>query len=123
MYMNRVTLCGFLGADARHSVTQSEKEVTRFSLATTKRYKEGEEWKDKTQWHDCVLYGTSVRVSPQALQKGAHLLIEGELTYRQYDRSIETDEGPIKVKWPVTEVIVHSIASLDRQSKQQEGAA
>jgi single-stranded DNA-binding protein len=38
MYMNRITLIGFTGHDAKAAATQTGKEVTRFSLATTKRY-------------------------------------------------------------------------------------
>jgi len=35
MYMNRITLIGFTGQDAKPAATQTGKEVTRFSLATT----------------------------------------------------------------------------------------
>jgi single-strand DNA-binding protein len=99
MYMNRVTLVGFTGGDAKHAATQSGREITRFSLATTKRYKSGNEWKDNTQWHDCVVYSASVKAA-ETIQKGEHLLIEGELAYREYERTIETDSGPVKVQWP-----------------------
>jgi hypothetical protein len=33
-------------------------------------------------------------------------------------RPIESDNGPMKVKWPVAEIIVHSIAALNRHTKQ-----
>ena len=98
MFINRITLAGFVGADARHSATQKGKEITRFSLATSKRHREGEQRKEKTQWHECVIYGGSMKHSEDAIQKGAHLLVEGELAYRKYDRTIETDGGPIKIK-------------------------
>jgi single-stranded DNA-binding protein len=57
MYMNRITLIGFTGQDAKAAATQTGREVTRFSLATTKRYQQDSEWKEKTYWHDCVVYG------------------------------------------------------------------
>jgi single-strand DNA-binding protein len=123
MFMNRIILAGFVGADARHLATQKGKQITRFTLATSKRYREGREWKERTQWHECVIYGESPRDSEDAIQKGAHLLIEGAVGYREYDRTIETEQGPIKVKWPITEVIVHSITPLDRQSESENGAA
>jgi Single-strand binding protein family len=40
MYMNRITLIGFTGQDAKAAATQTGKEVTRFSLAATKRYQQ-----------------------------------------------------------------------------------
>ena len=119
MYMNRVTLVGFAGAEAKHTNTQGGKGITRFSLATTKRYKSGNEWKDNTQWHDCVVYGTSPRAA-ETVRKGDHLLIEGEVQYREYERTVETPEGPVNVQWPKTEILVHSITRLDRSSKPQE---
>ena len=46
------------------------------------------------------------------------------MTYREYDRTIETESGPVRVKWPVSVVIVHSIEHLNRKSgKQERGAA
>ena len=78
MYMNRITLIGFTGQDARSSATQTGREVTRFTLATTKRYQQASEWKAKTQWHDCVVYGGYAPYAAK-LSKGAHIVIEGEL--------------------------------------------
>jgi hypothetical protein len=57
MYINRITLIGFAGQDAKAAATQTGREVTRFSLATTKRYQQDSEWKEKTYWHDFVVYG------------------------------------------------------------------
>jgi single-strand DNA-binding protein len=99
------------------------KEVTRFSLATTKRYQQDSEWKEKTYWHDCVVYGGYAPFAAK-LNKGAHIVIEGELTYREYNRTIET--GAVNVSWPVTEIVVDSITILNRkrrENNQSERAA
>jgi hypothetical protein len=45
-------------------------------------------------------------------------MIEGELSHREYECSIETDNGPFKVPWPVTEVVIDSVSVLDRKEKQ-----
>jgi single-strand DNA-binding protein len=125
MYMNRITLIGFTGQDAKAAATQTGKEVTRFSLATTKRYQQGSEWREKTYWHDCVVYGGYAPFAAK-LPKGTHLVIEGELTYREYNRTIETETGAVNVSWPVTEIVVDSITILNRkrrENNQSEGAA
>lgn len=119
MFLNRVILIGFTDKDAKHSKLPGGRGVTRISLATTRRYKEGEKWKKKTQWHDCVVYGASADFATN-VAKGAHLAIEGEITDREYERTIETSSGPVKVQWPVTEVVVHSIKPLDRKSNEDE---
>jgi single-strand DNA-binding protein len=125
MYMNRITLIGFTGQDAKTATTQKGKEVTRFSLATTKRYQQDSEWKEKTYWHDCVVYGGHAPFAAK-LKKGTHVVIEGELTYREYNRTIETESGAINVAWPVTEIVVDSITFLNtkrRENSPSGGAA
>jgi single-strand DNA-binding protein len=89
------------------------------SVATTKRYKDAEgTWHEKTQWHTCVSYGpTADQVA--AISTGTQVFIEGELMHREYHRTVETDSGPIKVPWPVTEVLVEFLSVLGRMQKQE----
>ncbi len=81
-----------------------------------------QQWQEKTQWHTCVAYGPLAEYAAK-LQTGAHVLIEGELVYREYERTIETAEGPVKVQWPVIEVVIESLKTLDRQAKDKGAAA
>jgi single-strand DNA-binding protein len=120
MYLNRVTLVGFTGRDAK-TATPGGKNITRLSVATTKRYKDAQDqWQEKTQWHSCVAYAGTADVCAK-IQTGTHVFIEGELTYREYERTIETDNGPVKVQWPVTEIVIETVKVLDR--KAEKGAA
>lgn len=117
MNLNRITLCGFTGRDAKTSTTQSGRNISRLSMATTKRHKDAnDEWQEKTQWHSCVAYGSTADYTAK-IPTGSHVFLEGELTYREYERSIETESGPIKVQWPVTEVVIESIHVLDRKDR------
>src|SRR3954452_6141379 len=124
MTINRVTLAGFSGKDARNSSTQNGKSMTKLSVATTKRYKDAEgNWQEKTQWHTCVAYGATAGYAAK-IQTGDHVFLEGELVYREYDRTIETETGPVRVQWPITELVIDSISVLDRREKEErEGAA
>jgi single-strand DNA-binding protein len=123
MNINRVTLVGFTGKDAKTSATQGGRTMTRLSVATTKRYKDAAgEWQEKTQWHDCVAYGPTGDYAAKIV-KGAHVMIEGELSHREYERTIETDNGPVKVLWPVMEVVIDSVSVLDRKEKQEKRGA
>jgi len=124
MNINRITIAGFAGKDARSNSAQNGKSRTRLSIATTKRYKDAEgHWKEKTQWHACVAYGLTAEYAAK-IQTGAHVFIEGELVYHEYERTIETETGPVKVPWPVTEIVIDAIFLLDRKDKQErKGAA
>ena len=72
-----------------------------------------------------MLYGAIAHFA-STLPKGSHILIEGELTYRDFERMIESETGATKLQWAVIEIVVESIKTLDRKRKtarQWEGAA
>ncbi len=96
----RTSLIGFTGQEPKTFATQSGKEITRLSVTTTRRYQQDSEWKEKTQWHECVLYGGAAQYAAH-LSKGTHVFIEGELTYREYTRTIESESGSVNVQWPL----------------------
>jgi single stranded DNA-binding protein len=100
MFLNRTTVIGFTGQESKTFATQSGKEITRLSVATTRRYQQGSEWKEKTQWHDRVFYGGAAQYAAN-FPKGTHVLIEGEWTHREYSRTVESESGPVNVQWPV----------------------
>ncbi|MBV8832618.1 MAG: single-stranded DNA-binding protein [Acidobacteriaceae bacterium] len=123
MNINRVTLVGFTGKNTRNSSTQNGRHITRLSVATTKRYKDpAGTWQEKTQWHRCVAYGPAAD-STAKIQTGTHVF-KGELVHREYERTVETENGPVKIQWPLTEIVIDAISVLDRKAKQgREGVA
>jgi single-strand DNA-binding protein len=123
MNINQITLIGFTGQDARNISTQNGRSMTKLSVATTKRYKDAEgTWQEKTQWHTVVGYGSAAEYAAK-IQKGTHVYVQGELVYSEYERTVETENGPMKVQWPVTQIVVDSISILDRKDKPEQGAA
>ncbi len=125
MNINRVTLAGFAENDARSSSTLYGRSITKLSIATTKRYKDAQQqWQEKTQWHDCVAYTGPVAEYAAKIQTGDHVFLEGELVYREYERTVETDNGPVKVPWPVAEIVIGTLSVIDRkQNREQKRAA
>ena len=82
--LNKVMLIGNLGKDAETRHTPSGTAVTNFSLATTSRYKDQMgEWRDRTEWHDIVLWKAE-NVAPY-LRKGKKVFIEGRLQTRSWE--------------------------------------
>lgn len=82
--LNKVMLIGNLGKDAETRHTPSGTAVTNFSLATTSRYKDQTgEWRDRTEWHDIVLWKAE-NVAPY-LTKGKKVFIEGRLQTRSWE--------------------------------------
>jgi single-strand DNA-binding protein len=112
--LNKVTLIGYTGKSVEQKYTQGGTAVARVSVATSKRFKKGEEWKSVTQWHDCVLFGKAAESSYiTGIQKGAQVFVEGELQHRKYQKTF----GKEKVEWPVTEIVVSSLKKLGKVEK------
>ena len=84
--LNQVTLVGRLGADPEVKETTSGTHFCNLSLATNERYKQGEEYKEKTQWHNIVVFQPALVESLEKYaKKGTTLFVQGALEYREYE--------------------------------------
>jgi single-strand DNA-binding protein len=103
--INKVILIGHLGRDAETAYTASQTAVTKFSVATNRRWKDQQtgEWKEETNWTNVVLW-RGENVAPY-LTKGKQVFVEGRLQTRSYD-----DKDGKKV-W-TTEVVAEDVILL-----------
>lgn len=116
--INEVTLLGNTGKDIEISHTKNGTAVAKFSLATSRRVKQGEEWKDQATWHNCVLYGKQAESSYVAeITKGTQLFVKGEIENRTYKRTL----GGTEVDWPVSEINVRELKKLGSKATQPKG--
>jgi single-strand DNA-binding protein len=83
--VNKVILIGNLGRDAETAFTASQIAVTKFSVATSRRWKDQAtgDWKEETDWTRVVLW-RGENVAPYLL-KGTQVYVEGRLQTRSYD--------------------------------------
>lgn len=83
--VNKVILIGNLGRDAETTYTPSQTAVTKFSVATSRRWKDQQsgEWKEETDWTRITLW-RGENVAPYLL-KGTQVYVEGRLQTRSYD--------------------------------------
>jgi len=112
MYLNRITLIGFLGSDAEVR-TANNSTLAVLSLATKSSYKDKKsgEYVSHTEWHRAIVWGKLAEYA-KTLTKGSHLQIEGELRSREYQDKKNGD-----AKRRVGEIRVDSILKLDRAEK------
>ncbi|HWZ36308.1 MAG TPA: single-stranded DNA-binding protein [Mucilaginibacter sp.] len=82
---NSVRLVGNLGMDPEVKTFDSNKKLTKLSLATSESYKneKGEKVTD-TQWHNLVIWGAQAQIAGDLLKKGDEIVIEGRLNNRSY---------------------------------------
>jgi single-strand DNA-binding protein len=114
--VNKVILLGHIGKDAETKYTQTGKARSTFTLATNyNRKDQSGEWKEETDWHNVVLWGSENVVN--FLTKGRQVYIEGRL----HTRSYEDREGQ---KRYATEVISDQLILLgDGRKKEEEKPA
>jgi single-strand DNA-binding protein len=83
--VNKVILVGHLGRDAETAYTASQVAVTKFSVATNRRWKDQQtgEWKEETNWTNVVLWRAE-NLAPY-LTKGKQVYVEGRIQTRSYE--------------------------------------
>jgi len=83
--VNKVILVGHLGRDAETKFTPSGVAMTKFSVATNRRWKDQQtgEWKEETDWANVVLWRQENLAN--YLTKGKQVFVEGRLQTRSYD--------------------------------------
>ncbi len=106
--VNKVILIGHLGRDAETKFTPGGAAVTRFSVATNRRWKDQQsgEWKEETDWSNIVLWRSENLAN--YLTKGKQVYVEGRLQTRSYE-----DKDGKKVY--ATEVVAEDVILLGGQ--------
>ena len=107
--VNKVILLGHLGKDAETRYTASGVPVSKFTLATNRRFKDSQtgEWKEETDWHNIILWRAE-NLAPY-LTKGKQVYIEGNLRTRSWE-----DKDDQKKRY-ATEIVVDEIILLGSQ--------
>ena len=118
MYLNRITLIGFMASDAERKAANATN-IAIFSLATKTSWKnDAGSWESRSEWHRCVAFGKLADFAG-SLTKGAHIAIEGELRSREYQRELTVGTQKATITQRVWEVRVDSVLKLDRAAKRE----
>ena len=113
--MNKVIIIGNLGQDPEMRYSASGNPMTRFSVATNRRYTTaGGEQREETEWFNCTAFGRLAETCNQYLTRGRQVYVEGRLSTRQYDRRDGTPGFSL-------DVIVTDMHLLGRRDEQPGG--
>jgi single-strand DNA-binding protein len=85
--VNKVILIGNLGRDPEIRRLNNGEQVCNLRLATTEtwRDKASGERKERTEWHQVVIFNDNLtRVAEQYLKKGSKVYVEGQLQTRKW---------------------------------------
>ena len=87
--VNKVILVGNLGADPEIRRLNSGDPVVNIRIATSEswRDKASGERKEKTEWHNVVIFNDGIaKVAEQYLKKGMKVYVEGQLQTRKWEK-------------------------------------
>ena len=89
--VNKVMLLGNLGRDPEVRTFPNGDSVCNFSIATSTSWKDkaSGEKKEKTEWHNIVMYRKLAEIAGEYLKKGSAVFVEGSLQTRKW----QTKEG------------------------------
>ena len=107
--LNKAILIGNIGKDFELRKTAAGSSIVNLTLATTRRYKDGQgQPHEETEWHSVVFFGKTAEIASQYLHKGSSVYIEGRLHTRKY-----TDKQGIERY--ATDIIGETLQFLDKK--------
>jgi single-strand DNA-binding protein len=113
--LNKCILIGRLGKDPELKFTTSGKAVTKFSLATSEKWKNKgtNEPMETTTWHNIVVWGEQGETVSKYIRKGSQVYVEGRISNREYD-----DKNGIRRY--TSEVVADRVIFLDSAERGEE---
>lgn len=106
--INQATLLGRVGKKSNHVFTNGS-EVTNLSIATSHKYVKDGEKKEKTMWHNVVLFSKLATIAKQYVNEGDLVFIQGEMDSQKY----QGKDGMERIKFVV---IGHQLRLIPRSN-------
>ncbi|MGD9479097.1 single-stranded DNA-binding protein [Shinella sp. G-2] len=98
--VNKVILIGNVGADPEIRRTQDGRPIANLRIATSETWRDRNsgERREKTEWHNVVVFSEPLcKVIEQYVKKGAKLYIEGALQTRKWQDQTGNDRYTTEV--------------------------
>lgn len=121
--VNKVILVGNLGADPEIRRLNSGDPVVNIRVATSEswRDKNSGERKEKTEWHNVVIFNDNLaKVAEQYLKKGMKVYVEGQLQTRKWQDQSGQDRYTTEI---VLQKFRGELQMLDARGQGGEGGS
>lgn len=110
--VNKAIIIGNLGRDPELKYTQSGAAVCNLNIATSEKFKSGEEWQERTEWHRVTVWGRQAENCEKYLEKGRQVYVEGRIQTREW----EDKDGNTR---HTTEIVANSVQFLKGSNASQ----
>lgn len=109
--MNRVILLGRLTRDPEQRQTQSGVEVSTFTLAVNRQFK-NKNGDYEADFIRCVAFNRTAQLIGQYLRKGSQCAVEGRIQTRNYEKDGQ--------RYYVTEVVVDRVQFIGGEQTEKQ---
>ncbi|MGH9864482.1 MAG: single-stranded DNA-binding protein [Candidatus Acidiferrales bacterium] len=126
MYLNSVTIVGFVGADPEQRESRNNgSKFTILSVATQRSWKNAQdEWSSKTEWHRvCIFRPQLAEYVATKVRRGSHVLVEGSLISSTYERANGKGKKAKTAKITSWSIRADVVRRLDRGEPEPEAIA
>lgn len=107
--LNKAMIIGNLGKDPETSFTPNNTQVTKFSVATSKKWKDKDgKQQDDTQWHRIVCFNKLAKIAADYLHQGSQVYVEGEIKTNKWKDKDGIDRY-------ITEIFANEIKMLSKR--------
>ncbi len=111
--VNKVILLGNVGQAPETRALSNGTLLTTVSLATNERFKQGDDWKDRTEWHTVLFYSRLAEIARDYLRKGSKVYVEGRIRTDSWD---DKDTGRKQYR---TRIVATDVTLLDSRDNRQ----
>lgn len=114
--INKVTLLGNAGRDAKIRYMPSGEPVANVSIATSSKRKDKTtgQYIEDVQWHRLVFFGKTAEAAGKYITKGKQIYVEGRIKYGSYkDKS--------GVEKHTTDIVVYELKLLGSRDDAPQG--
>ena len=112
--MNKVFLYGNITRDPQ--IFENKTTVLKFNMATNERFKSGDDYKERTFFHNVTVFGGKADFLRTKLQKGMPVVVEGKNTSGSY----EYKSGKKIYTYDVNAIDVHIITGYKSNSNNED---
>jgi single-strand DNA-binding protein len=119
LFRSKVTLIGRVGSSPEIKDANG-RAVCNMNIATWESYKDGDEWKQITEWHNVVIWGDATK-SLEKIKKGDMVVVDGKIRTKSWEK-----DGVTHYKTEIVgtvKAIPHKKDSSERESVSNDSRA
>ena len=115
MSINHVTVSGNLAREIELKFTATGTAIADFTIAVNERFKQGDEWQERTHWIGVVAWAGLAERIAKRFAKGDAILVTGSLMQESWE---DKESGKKREK---TKVTARECEKIEKMPRREDG--